>query len=213
MTAKVNYDREMQRVLEALPGGARSRLLLHACCAPCSSAVLERMTQYFDIDVLYYNPNIEPADEYERRVEELRRLARSLPVQGALRVIAGEYENARFHEAIRGLERVKEGGARCTKCFELRLGYAAEFAARGGYDYFTTTLTISPLKDAERLNGIGRAAGERFGVRWLPSDFKKRDGYRRSCALSAQYGLYRQDYCGCIYSKAERAAAGNGREE
>lgn len=202
---KLNYQIEMEKELKRIAAqGIRPRLLLHSCCAPCSSHVLEMLTATFDITVFYYNPNIAPEAEFLYRAEEQRRLIADLPKQGVMEMIRGEYDAQAFYDLARGLENVPEGGERCTRCFELRLGKTAQLAKEGGFDYFTTTLSISPLKDAQRLNAIGgRLAGE-VGVPWLFSDFKKKNGYRRSCELSQEYGLYRQDYCGCIYSKMER---------
>ncbi len=201
----VNYqillERELARIADA---GRRPRLLLHACCAPCSSYCLEYLTAYFDIVVYYYNPNIAPAAEFEHRLAELCRLADELPREGGVEVVAGAYEPEKFYALAKGLEDAPEGGERCRRCFRLRLESAARKAAELGCDYFTTTLTISPLKDAQLLNAIGKEFGEAVGVPWLPSDFKKRNGYRRSCELSREYGLYRQDYCGCVYSCLER---------
>lgn len=203
----VNYQREMERVLARVEAGeARPRLLLHCCCAPCSSYVLEALNRFFDIDLYYYNPNIAPREEFDRRVAELQRLAEEMPHAGEFRVIVGDYDEGAFLRLCKGLEDVPEGGARCERCFRLRLGQAAKLAAERGSDFFTTTLTISPLKDAQLLNAIGMELAERFGVEWLPSDFKKKDGYRRSCELSKEYGLYRQDYCGCVFSRRERDA-------
>ena len=184
--------------------GLRTRLLLHCWCAPCCSHVLELLTAAFDITVFYYNPNIAPEAEFLYRAEEQHRLIADLPKQGVMEMIQGEYDSQAFYDLARGLENVPEGGERCTRCFELRLGKTAQLAKEGGFDYFTTTLSISPLKDAQRLNAIGGRLADEVGVPWLFSDFKKKNGYRRSCELSQQYGLYRQDYCGCIYSKMER---------
>ena len=201
---KVNYQIEMERELERIArSGETPRLLLHSCCAPCSSYVLEALNPAFDIDVYYYNPNIAPRDEYDRRVEELERLAARIPHENALRVTVGDYDNEAFMAMCRGHERDREGGERCELCFRMRLGEAAKQAARMGCDYFTTSLTISPLKDAQLLNAIGMEMGRREGVAWLPSDFKKKNGYKRSCELSREYGLYRQDYCGCVFSRRE----------
>ena len=197
---KRNYQLELDRILSGLEGGEPPRLLLHSCCAPCSSYVLEYLSRYFSITVYYYNPNIYPVQEYARRVEEQERLASRMTFANPVRVIAGAYDPEDFYQVVRGLEREPEGGERCGKCFELRLREAAKVAAAGHYDYFTTTLSISPLKNAPLLNEIGeRLAGE-FGVAYLPSDFKKRGGYQRSIELSKQYELYRQDYCGCVFS-------------
>ena len=210
---KINHqlalDRELARI-EA--SGQRPRLLLHSCCAPCSSYCLEYLTRYFDIVAYYYNPNIAPEDEFRRRLAELERLAAALPRAGSIEVLPGVYDPERFYALARGLEDAPEGGARCARCFRLRLESAAQTAAETGCDYFTTTLTISPLKDAQLLNAIGVELSGRYGVPWLPSDFKKRNGYRRSCELSAQYGLYRQDYCGCVYSRLERERQKAARE-
>jgi len=199
---KINYQLEMERELARIAAsGTRPRLLLHSCCAPCSSAVLERLTGAFDIAVFYYNPNIAPAEEFERRAAEQRRLIEAMPKAGSIEFIPGRYDPEAFYAACRGHEDDPEGGERCARCFRLRLSEAARQAAARGDDYFTTTLTISPLKDAQRLNAIGLEVSAESGVAWLPSDFKKRDGYRRSCELSEQYGLYRQDYCGCVFSR------------
>lgn len=212
---KVNYQKEMEKVLE----GARDkapRLLLHVCCAPCSSYVLEYLSEYFEITVFYYNPNIEPEGEYRFRAAEEQRFISEIAPKHPIRYIEGSYDPAEFHRAARGLEKEPEGGERCTACFRLRLERAADMCRACGCDYYTTTLTISPLKDADRLNGIGRELAAKYGVQWLPSDFKKRGGYVRSVELSKEHGLYRQDYCGCVYSKAEslaRQAAQTAQQE
>lgn len=208
---KINHQIEMERELARIEAsGRRPRLLLHACCAPCSSYVLEALSRYFDIDVYYYNPNIAPREEFDRRVAELRRLAAELPHENELRVIVGDYDNAAFMAMCRGHEADPEGGPRCALCFRMRLEAAAKLAAKLGCDYFTTSLTISPLKDAQLLNAIGLEQGRRAGVSWLPSDFKKKNGYKRSCELSREYGLYRQDYCGCVFSRMERDRRAEG---
>lgn len=199
---KCNYQIEMEKVLQRIEAsGRRPSLLLHSCCAPCSSAVLERLNRTFDIAIYYYNPNIAPAEEFEHRVAEQIRLVETMPHEGRFEVIRGEYDPQAFYDAVRGHEDDPEGGARCEICFRLRLAQTACLAARRGDDYFTTTLSISPLKDAQLLNAIGFELGRQSGVPWLPSDFKKKNGYRRSCELSEIYGLYRQDYCGCVFSK------------
>ena len=204
---KINYQLEMERELARIAqSGRRPRLLLHSCCAPCSSYVLETLDPLLDITIFYYNPNIFPEEEFERRVAEQRRLVGEIPHQGAIEVVRGAYEPERFLAACRGHEKDPEGGARCERCFRLRLGETARLAAERGADYFTTTLTISPLKDAQLLNAIGLELSAGAGVPWLCADFKKKNGYKRSCELSAQYGLYRQDYCGCAFSRAERDA-------
>lgn len=214
---QVNFQKELEKLLEGLstvsenPGGEAGceppSLLLHSCCAPCSSYVLEYLCSYFSITVFYYNPNISASEEYRKRVEEQKRLIAAYNVEGKgypIRVVEGDYEPELFFHVTQGYEDCPEGGERCFRCFALRLGKAAERAAAEGYDYFGTTLTISPLKNAAKLNEIGYALAEKYGVAWLPSDFKKKNGYKRSIELSAQYELYRQDYCGCAFSKAER---------
>ncbi len=215
---KVNFQRELEKLLESIsgngaegPGGAAEnrppRLFLHSCCAPCSSYVLEYLCPYFSITVFYYNPNISEWEEYRRRVEEQKRLIAAYNEEGRgypIRIEEGDYDPALFFDRAKGYEDCPEGGERCLRCFDLRLRETARRAALGGYDFFGTTLTISPLKNAEALNRIGAGLAEELGVPWLMSDFKKKDGYRRSVELSARYGLYRQDYCGCAFSKAER---------
>lgn len=224
--AKRNYDREMQQEIRRLHSETRKlpKLLLHACCAPCSSACLERLLPDFAITVFYYNPNIDHEEEYQKRVAEERRLIdeynrrireascgfppacdRQKSGLSEIRVMEGDYHPEDFHALVRGLENEPEGGARCMACFRLRLFETARVAAQGDFSCFTTTLTISPLKDAGLLNAIGREAAEQTGrVTWLPSDFKKRNGYLRSLELSREYGLYRQNYCGCSFSKTEK---------
>ena len=203
MKPGINYQIEMERELARIARrGERPLLALHACCAPCSSAVLERLRAAFEIEIFYYNPNIAPEAEFRRRAEEERRLVREMGLDA--RVVEGPYDAQRYYDLVRGHEGDPEGGARCAICFEMRLRAAAEFARETGADYFTTTLSISPLKDARLLNELGARAAEEAGVRYLQSDFKKKDGYRRSVELSKQYGLYRQDYCGCAFSRRER---------
>ena len=184
--------------------GRTPRLLLHSCCAPCSSYVLEYLSEYFSITVFYYNPNIYPPEEFGKRVEEQERLIRELPAKHPVSFLEGPYEPERFYEMAKGLEQIPEGGERCFRCYRLRLLETAQMARAGGFDYFTTTLSISPLKNAQKLNEIGARLAEEYGVPYLFSDFKKRNGYMRSTELSAEYGLYRQDYCGCVYSLRER---------
>ncbi len=197
-----NYSREMDAVLRGL-NGQRPRLLLHACCGPCSSAVLEQLSQYFEITILYYNPNIWPAEEYHRREEELERfVAQAHPL--GVTVVEDRYDPQEFYDAARGLEDEPERGQRCTACYRLRMRRAAQYAAEHSFDWFTTTLSISPHKDAVRINQIGQELAAEFGVPHLPSDFKKKNGYLRSLQLSAEYGLYRQDYCGCVFSARPR---------
>lgn len=203
---KINYQIEMEREMARIAQrGERPKLALHACCAPCSSAVLERLGEAFEIVVFYYNPNIAPESEFLRRAEEERRLVREMPLRD-VRVETGPYDAERYYERVRGHEEDLEGGARCAICFEMRLRETARFARSIGADYFTTTLSISPLKDAQLLNEIGaRVAGE-AGVPYLHSDFKKKGGYQRSIELSREHRLYRQDYCGCAFSRRERDA-------
>ena len=196
---KRNYQLELDRITASLSG--RPRLLLHSCCGPCSSYVLEYLTRYFEVFLSYYNPNIQPRAEYDLRLENQLKVLGRMP--GVTLVPCG-YDGGAYDEAVRGLEDEPEGGARCTECFKLRLDFAAREAKRLGCDYFATTLTVSPHKDAQRINAIGEALAGKYGVKWLPGDFKKRDGYKRSIELSREFGLYRQDYCGCLYSKTER---------
>ena len=198
---KTNYQLETDKTLAALPAGERPRLLLHSCCGPCSSYVLEYLTQYFNVTVLYYNPNIQPEAEYEKRLFYQREVLRHIPAA----ILECAYDGAAFEAAAAGYEDAPEGGERCTRCFLLRLEETARLAAAHGFDYFCTTLTVSPHKDPERINRIGAELAQRYGVRWLPSDFKKRDGYLRSIRLAQEYGLYRQDWCGCSYSRKQAA--------
>lgn len=195
-------QREMDTLLSVIAArNKRPRLLLHSCCAPCSSYVLEYLASQFEISVFYYNPNITGAEEYKKRAEELARLIREMPLAKDVRLIEGTYEPERFLEAVKGLEEEPEGGLRCEECFRLRLMEAADAARREGCDYFATTLTISPKKNADTINRIGEEIAEMYGVRYLASDFKKKGGYQRSIELSREYGLYRQDYCGCVFSR------------
>ena len=204
---KINYQKELDKVINRLEQQGRvPRLLLHSCCAPCSSYVLEYLSRYFEITVFYYNPNIYPPEEFGKRVEEQKRLIRQMPAKHPISFLDGPYEPERFYEMAKGLEKVPEGGERCFRCYRLRLTETAEMARAGKYDYFTTTLSISPLKNAEKLNEIGGQLAKDYGVDYLYSDFKKRNGYKRSTELSRDYGLYRQDYCGCVFSMRERRA-------
>ncbi len=192
----VNYDREMQNIIDGFDG-KKPRLLLHACCAPCASACIERLKEYFDVTVYFYNPNMDTEEEYFKRAEELEKLCGAL----SIKVHISNFCAREFLESVAGLEKCQEGGARCQRCFALRLKNTAQKAKAEGYDYFTTTLTISPLKNAEVLNCTGKSIGEETGIAYLPSDFKKRSGYQRSIQMSNEYGLYRQNYCGCVFSK------------
>ena len=200
-----NFAREMEKLVEKhVQRGERPRLLLHVCCAPCLSGVLEYAARFFETSLLYYNPNIAPREEYEKRLKEVERLVAEMPLESAVEILPCAYGNEAFEAMAQGLRDAPEGGARCMACFRLRLSYTAKLAKERGFDYFTTTLSISPLKNAQALGAIGEELGEEYGVAHLPSDFKKRDGYKRSTQLSKEYGLYRQDYCGCVYSVRER---------
>lgn len=195
------YQKELEKIIEQqTEEGVVPTLLLHSCCAPCSSYVLEYLSAYFEITVFYYNPNIYPPTEYEKRVQEQQMLIEQLSTKYPVHFLEGTYDRERFYEMAAGLEQVPEGGSRCFGCYGLRLSEAGKVAKEGGYDYFTTTLSISPLKNAQKLNEIGMQMGEKYGVKYLPSDFKKKNGYKRSIELSKEYGLYRQDYCGCEFS-------------
>lgn len=199
MANRINYQLEMEKVLASLPAGAKPKLLLHACCAPCSSAVLERLREHFSITILYYNPNIYPPQEYHRREQELERFLQDAGMSG-IPLIELPYDPQEFYTAVKGLEAEPERGERCTVCYRLRMEQAARYAAAHGFDWFTTTLSISPVKDPVRINQIGQELAQKYGVAHLPSEFRKKNGYKRSLELSAEYGLYRQDYCGCVFS-------------
>lgn len=205
MNAQRNYQKELDKLIAGL-NGRRPTLLLHACCAPCSSYVLEYLSRYFKITLFYYNPNISPESEYRYRVSEVKRLVAEMLPDSDVTVVEGRYDPERFAQAVRGLEGEPESGKRCRACFRLRLEEAARQAQALGCEFFTTTLSISPLKNARALNEIGEELAPIYQTRYLVSDFKKREGYKRSIQLSAEYQLYRQDYCGCIYSKLEREA-------
>lgn len=231
MANVVNYQKELEKILKEIvqekAAGAVTppTLFLHSCCAPCSSYVLKYLRQYFKITVFYYNPNISEQAEYIKRVEEQKRLIEIYNAQLTagqqdkkletdacvtgypIDIVEGDYEPEAFYEFARPLKDCPEGGERCFLCYELRLRKTAQEAQAGGFTYFGTTLTISPLKNAAKLNEIGIALSEELGIRWLYSDFKKKEGYKQSIELSHEYGLYRQDYCGCIYSKVERQSA------
>ena len=202
---KVNYQKELDSLLKQLESEQRvPSLLIHSCCAPCSSYVLEYLSQYFEITLFYYNPNIYPESEYTKRILEQQKLIQDMKFRHPVSFVAGKYEKERFHAMAEGMENLKEGGARCMKCYELRLSEAARQAAAGGFDFFTTTLSISPMKNAQKLNEIGIRVGKEYGVEYLVSDFKKKNGYKRSIDLSKEYVLYRQDYCGCEFSMRQR---------
>ena len=213
MPPKTTNTRNFQKELDKILGQIKEppRLLLHSCCAPCSSYVLEYLRRYFAITVFYYNPNISVDEEYRKRVAEQKRLIEAynrLSDSGyPIAVTEGDYEPEVFYAAAKGLEQCPEGGERCFACYALRLRKTAELAAESGQDYFATTLTISPLKNAAKLNEIGERLALEYHVPWLPSDFKKKNGYKRSIELSAEYGLYRQNYCGCVYSREQRTSS------
>lgn len=205
---KINYNLLMNNEIEKIKSlPKKPALLLHACCAPCSSAVLERLSKYFDITLFFYNPNISPESEFIFRLEELKRLTGEMNLAD-ISVISPAYDNSEFDAIAYGLENVPEGGERCRKCYRLRLGRATAFAKENGFDYFTTTLSISPHKNAAWLNEAGEEFSKAYDIKYLYSDFKKEEGYKRSCTLSKQYGLYRQSYCGCIYSKHQAEKRG-----
>ncbi len=202
---KINYQKKLDEIIDDITKHDETpSLLLHSCCAPCSSYVLEYLSQYFKITVFYYNPNISPEEEYRKRVAEQKRLISQLPSKNPVDFIEGDYKPQDFYDIAKGMEDIPEGGERCFSCYRLRLEHAARLAADMGFDYFTTTLSISPYKNAPKLNEIAEELSEIYRVKNLPSDFKKKEGYKRSIALSAEYNLYRQDYCGCIFSKLER---------
>lgn len=198
---KINYQKKLEAEIAAM--GGRKSLLLHSCCAPCSSYVIEYLSEFFDITLLYFNPNISPESEYQKRIEEVKRLIKEMPLKSEVRLIEGRYCPDEFINIARGMEDLPEGVERCFKCYRLRLTEAAAAAKEKGFDYFTTTLSISPHKNAEKLNEIGQELEKKYGVKYLYADFKKRGGYKRSIELSRVYGLYRQNYCGCVYSKSE----------
>lgn len=198
----MNYDLKMEEIIKNTSEG--SSLLLHACCAPCSSTVLERLGNFFNITILYYNPNITDKDEYEKRLEEIRKFTSSFKTKYKIEVIAGRYEPREFFDIARGLENEPERGKRCYKCYKLRLEETAKIAKELNFDYFTTTLSLSPYKDAKWINEIGESLQETYNINFLYSDFKKKNGYKRSIELSREFNLYRQDYCGCVYSVRDK---------
>ena len=194
----------MEEQIKALDG--TPSLLLQSCCGPCSSYVLEVLARYFNVTVLYYNPNIYPESEYYKRLDEQIKIINSMPFKNKVELMPCDYDEQEFLTAAKGFEGEREGGARCKECFVLRLDKTAALAKEKGFDFFTTTLTVSPHKNAQVLNELGKDISEEYGVSYLFSDFKKKNGYRRSCELSIEYNLYRQDYCGCPFSKAEAEA-------
>lgn len=202
---QINYQKELDRIVATIANVSTiPTLLLHSCCAPCSSYCLEYLSEYFSITVFYYNPNIYPDEEYWMRAKEQQRFIRHFPAKNPIKFIEGQFDTERFYQMAKGLETCPEGGERCFKCYELRLRETAQLAKERKMDYFTTTLSISPLKNAGKLNEIGLNLEKEYGVKYLVSDFKKRNGYKRSAELSREYGMYRQDYCGCVFSMQER---------
>lgn len=200
MTNNINYQKQLDKIIQGLGEKAPS-LLLHTCCAPCSSYCIEYLSNYFNITVLYYNPNIYPESEYIHRKSEQIRLIGEMNTKYPVKFIDCDFESEKFYEAVNGMENCREGGERCFKCYRLRLTKAARVASQNGFDYFTTSLTISPLKNAGKINEIGEELANEYGVKFLPSDFKKKEGFKRSIELSKEYNLYRQNYCGCVYSQ------------
>lgn len=195
-----NYQKELDKLIENIPEGEVPTLLLHACCAPCSSYCLEYLSEYFRITLYYYNPNIHPEGEYAQRTAEAKRLVSEMKFRNEVTFLEGSFDPQEFYSCIKGYEKEREGGERCFLCYRLRLESTARLAKEMGFDYFTTTLSISPLKRADKINEIGEELAELYAVKHLPSDFKKKNGYKRSIELSKQHGLYRQDYCGCVFS-------------
>ncbi len=201
----MNYNKLMEEIISKnKTEGKTPSVLLHSCCAPCSSHVIDTLTPHFDITILYYNPNIEPFEEYDKRKKEEIRFIKEYPNINKLTILDCDHENDLFHETVKGLEKEREGGPRCFKCYFLRLEKTAILAKENNFDYFATTLTVSPLKNSQKLNEIGEFLSNKHNIPYLFSDFKKKEGYKHSIELSKEYDLYRQDYCGCIYSKEQR---------
>ena len=201
---KINYQNQLDRIIENISPDNPPRLLLHSCCAPCSSYTLEYLSRYFDITVYYFNPNISPKQEFDKRFEEQKRLISQMPFKNRVTLVEGDYNYDDFLEIAKGLENVPEGGERCFRCYKMRLESTARLAKEQGFDYFCTTLSISPLKNSQKINELGFEIEEKYVVKWLPSDFKKREGYKRSIQLSREYSLYRQNFCGCVFSKNQQ---------
>nr|WP_246541307.1 epoxyqueuosine reductase QueH [Peptoniphilus ovalis] len=194
----------MEKIIKKIDLENKPRLLLHSCCGPCSSAVLERINEYFDMDIFYYNPNIDSSSEFYRRADEQKDLVKYLDLDDKIGVEVVKYNHDEFLDYIKGFEEYEEGGARCFKCYRQRMERAAEYSKENNYDYFTTTLSISPHKDSQILNKIGEDISKKIGVKYLYSDFKKKNGFKRSVELTDEFNMYRQDYCGCEFSKVER---------
>ena len=199
---RINYQREMEKILSVLPDD-QAKLLLHCCCGPCSTQVLSVLKKYFDITLYFYNPNIYPREEYEKRLKELIKVQNILSFEKEIKRMDGVYDDRLYFEAVKGLESKGEGGERCFQCYAFRMEEVAKRAKEGGFDYFTTTLSISPYKNAQELNRIGKHLEKKYGVNYLYSDFKKKEGYKQSLRLSSEYQLYRQEYCGCVFSLQE----------
>lgn len=202
--SKINYQLVMEQLVDEYCVNKTPRLLLHSCCGPCSTYCLWYLSQHFQVTVFYYNPNIYPEEEYGMRVQEQKRFIKEFPMKHPVDFVEGKFDPERFYAMAKGLEDVKEGGERCFRCYELRLRESAEYAVANGFDFFTTTLSISPLKNAAKLNEIGQMLEKEYGIRYLYSDFKKKNGYKQSTEISVQYGMYRQYYCGCVFSKKQR---------
>lgn len=201
----MNYQKLLDLKLEEIKNsGITPTLLLHACCAPCSSYTLEYLSKYFKITIYYYNPNIHPKDEYTRRINELKKFLNEFKVENEVKLVEEQYNPTEYFEAIKGLENLGEKSKRCYECYKLRMEKACKYASENGFDYFTTTLSISPYKISDWINEIGETLQNKYDISYLYADFKKKNGYKRSLELSKKYNLYRQDYCGCIYSKQER---------
>lgn len=204
---KQNYQIALDSIINAIPSNTVPTLLIHSCCAPCSSYVIEYLSDYFNITIYYYNPNISPYEEFEKRANEQIKLIENMQTKYAVKYIIEKYNNQDFEDEIKGLEQELEGGSRCFRCYLLRMEKACVYAKKNNFDFFTTTLTVSPYKNSQKLNEIGKLLEQKYNINYLYSDFKKNNGYQRSIELSKKYNLYRQNYCGCIYSKIERVGS------
>jgi hypothetical protein len=197
---KINYQKELDKIIERIDQSNPPTLCLHSCCAPCSSYTLEYLSEFFNITVFYFNPNISPKSEFDKRFSEQQRFINAISPRHEIKLLQGEYNHDEFLDIAKGYEGAPEGGERCMRCYRMRLQRTAQLAKEQGFDYFCTTLSISPLKNSQRINEIGFEVAEKYGIKWLPSDFKKREGYKRSIELSKEYNLYRQNFCGCVFS-------------
>ncbi|WP_300409416.1 epoxyqueuosine reductase QueH [Lagierella sp.] len=206
---KKNYHLELERIIEGIDLDNPPSLLLHSCCGPCSTSVLEYLTSYFKVTILYYNPNIFPKEEYFKRLEEQKKVIEKVEGKFEIDFIEGRYVPEEYFDAVKEVKDLPEGSKRCFNCYELRLKEAAKFAVENKMDYFATTLSVSPYKNAQVINELGERIGEEYKVMHLPNDFKKKDGYKKSIELSKKWNIYRQDYCGCVFSKREAAERGN----